>query len=134
MYMHALINGYWLMYYVTCKGTHCIDNVMVTAIEGIRGTVRAEETYEPDCNASLGTVFSFVFITNSGTVDFSRTTLLPLESNSSALSLYLSPGQYRVHVYDIEQDGILNNGPSYPAAVQELELPYNGISQGKTII
>ena len=59
--------------------------------------------------------------------------LLPLDKNSSALSLYLSPGQYRVHVYDIEQDGILNNGQSYPAAVQELELPHNGFSQGKTI-
>ena len=105
---------------------------MVTAIEGIHGTVRAAVTYTPDCNAALGTLFSFTFITDSGTVDFTRTTLLPLDKNSSALSLYLSPGQYQVHVYDIEQDGIFNYGPSYPAAVQELELPHNGFSLGKT--
>ena len=104
---------------------------MVTAIEG--GSVRAAVTYEPDCNAALGVLFSFAFVTDSETVDFSRTSLLRLDRNSSALSLYLSPGQYRVHVYDIGQDGVLNNGPSYPAAVQELELPYNGFSQGKTI-
>ena len=106
---------------------------MVTAVEGIHGTVRAAVTYTPDCNAALGVLFSFTFITDSGTVDFSRTTLLPLDKNSSALSLYLSPGQYRVLVYDIKQEEILNNGPSYPAAVQDLELPYNGISQGKTV-
>ena len=116
-----------------CTGTHCIDYIMVTDIEGIHGTVRAAVTYTPNCNAALGALFSFTFITDSGTVDFSRTTLLPLDRNSSALSLYLSPGQYQVHVYDIEQDGILNNGPSYPAAVQELELPHYGFSQGKTI-
>ena len=104
---------------------------MLTDIEG--GSVRAAVTYEPDCNDALGALFSFAFITDSGTIDFTRTTLLPLDRNSSALSLYLSPGQYRVHVYDIEQEGILNNGPNYPAAVQELELPHNGISQGKTI-
>ena len=106
---------------------------MVTDVEGIHGTVRAAVTYEPDCNAALGALFSFAFTTDTGTVDFSRTTLLPLDRNSSALSLYLSLGQYRVLVYDIEQDGVLNNGPSYPAAVQELELPHNGFSQGKTI-
>ena len=104
---------------------------MVTAIEG--GSVRAAVTYTPDCSVTLGALFSFVFITDYGTVDFSRTTLLPLDRNNSALSLYLSPGQYQIHVYDIEQDGILNNGPNYPAAVQELELPHNGISQGKTL-
>ena len=113
---------------------HGIDNVMVTAIEG--GTVRAAVTYIPDCNAALGTLFSFTFITDSGTVDFRRSILLPVDvssSVSSTLPIHLSPGQYRVHVYNIEQDGILNNGPSYPAAVQELELLYNGISQDKTL-
>ena len=107
---------------------------MLTAIEG--GSVRAAVTYTPDCNAALGALFSFVFITDSGTVDFARSILLPVDVNSSlssTLPIYLSPGQYQVHVYDIEQDGILNNGPSYPAAVQELELLYNGISQGKTL-
>ena len=110
-------------------GTHSIDNVMVTAIED--DTVRASVTYTPDCNAALGALFSFTFITDSGTVDFSRTTLLPLDRNSSAFPIHLSPGQYRVHVYDIEQNGVLNNDPNYPAAVQELELPHNGFSQGK---
>ena len=51
-------------------GTHGIVDVMVTAIEG--GTVRAAVTYTPDCNAALGALFSFTFITDSGTVDFRR--------------------------------------------------------------
>ena len=121
-------------YLLILLGMHGIDHVMVTAIGG--GTVRAAVTYTPDCNAALGTLFSLSFITDSGTVDFTRSILLPVDRNSSlssTLPIHLSPGQYQVHVYDIEQDGILNNGPSYPAAVQELELLYNGISQGKTL-
>ena len=114
-------------------GTHGIDNVMVTAIEG--GTVRAAVTYEPDCNAALGALFSFAFITDSGTVDFRRSILLPVDRNSSlssTLPIHLSPGQYRVHVYDIEQEGILNNGTNYPA--QEFNLTLDGINQGETLL
>ena len=113
-------------------GTHGIDNVMLTAIGG--GTVRAAVTYTPDCNAALGTLFSFTFITDSGNVDFRRSILLPVDRNSSlssALPIHLSPGQYRVHVYDIEQDGILNNGTNYPA--QEFNRTLNGITQGETL-
>ena len=113
-------------------GTHGIVDVMVTAIEG--GTVRAAVTYTPDCNAALGTLFSFTFITDTGTVDFTRSILLPVDRNSSlssTLPIHLSPGQYRVHVYDIEQEGILNNGTNYPA--QELNLTLDGINQGETL-
>ena len=105
---------------------------MLTAIEG--GTVRAAVTYEPDCNAALGTLFSFTFITDSGTVDFTRSILLPVDRNSSLSSILpirLSPGQYRVHVYDIE--ALNEDNVSYPAATQEMELSFNGISQGTKI-
>ena len=112
---------------------HGIDNVMLTAIEG--GTVRAAVTYTPDCNAALGTLFSFTFITDSGTVDFTRSILLPVDRNSSLssiLPIHLSPGQYQVHVYGIEQDGTLNEDHvSYPAAALEVQMPFYSIGQGK---
>ena len=114
-------------------GTHSIDNVLVAAIEG--GTVRAAVTYTPDCDAALGTLLSFTFITDSGTVVFTRSILLPVNRNSSlssTLPIHLSPGQYRVHVYDIEQDGTLNEDHvSYPAAALEVEMPFYSIGQGK---
>ena len=114
-------------------GTHSIDNVLVAAIEG--GTVRAAVTYTPDCNAALGTLFSFTFITDSGTVDFTRSILLPVDRNSSlssTLPIHLSPGQYQVHVYDIEQEGKLNEDHvSYPAAALEVEMPFYSIGQCK---
>ncbi len=35
------------------------------------------------------------------------------------------PGSYRVFVYDIEQDGTLENGVGYPAATTELTIEWD---------
>ena len=70
-----------------------------------------------------GALFSFVFITDSGDVDFGRSFLLALDRNTShnhTLPFDLYPGHYRVYVYDIEHDGTLHNGVGYPAVREEL--------------
>ena len=70
-----------------------------------------------------GALFSFVFITDSGDVDFSRSFLLALDRNTSrnyTLPFNLYPGHYRVYVYDIERDGTLHSGVGYPAVTEEL--------------
>ena len=64
-----------------------------------------------------------MFITDSGDVDFSRSFLLALDRNTShnhTLPFDLYPGQYRVYVYDIEQDGTLHNGVGCPAVTERL--------------
>ena len=78
--------------------------------------------YSKSSTAS-GALFSFVFITDSGDVDFSRSFFLALDRNTShnyTLPFDLYPGHYRVHVYDIERDGTLHNGVGYPAVTEEL--------------
>ena len=67
------------------------------------------------CDAILGALFNFIFFTDTGTVDFTKSQLVPLDRNSSVLPIQLEPGRYQVHVYDIEQDGTLVNGTNYPA-------------------
>ena len=50
--------------------------------------------------------------------NFTRSVILPLDRNSSGnytLPFQLYPGQYRVLVYDIEEDGTLCSGVGYPA-------------------
>jgi hypothetical protein len=74
-------------------------------------------TYSEYSTAS-GALFSFVFITNRGDVDFSRSFLLTLDKNTSLLPFDLYPGLYRIYVYNIEQDGTLSNGVGYPALVE----------------
>ena len=74
-------------------------------------------------STASGVLFSFVFITDSGDVDFSRSFLLALDRNTShnhTLPFDLYPGQYRVYVYDIEHNGTLHNGVVYPAVTEEL--------------
>ena len=78
--------------------------------------------YSKSSTAS-GAMFSFVFITDSGDVDFCRSILLALDRNTShnhTLPFDLYPGHYRVYVYDIERDGTLHNGVGYPAVAEEL--------------
>ena len=86
-------------------------------------------TYSEHSTAS-GALFSFVFITDSGDVDFSRSFLLALDRNTShnhTLPFDLYPGHYRVYVYDIEYDGTLQNGVGYPAVWDEL---FTNLSNG----
>ena len=111
-------------------GTHHIVNAIIDVDDGI---IEVKTVYSEHSTAS-GALFSFVFITDSGDVDFSRSFLLALDRNTShnhSLPFDLYPGHYRVYVYDIEHDGTLHNGVGYPAVTQELFLlRENG--QGKT--
>ena len=80
------------------------------------------ETFYHDNSTASGALFSIVFITDSGDVDFSKSHLLTLDKNSSyrhTLPFDLYPGHYIMCAYDIEQGGILTNGLGYPASVQD---------------
>jgi hypothetical protein len=73
--------------------------------------------YSGHSNAG-GALIVFIFITNSGEVNFNRSALLALDTNASLnyiLPFDLYTGQYRVYVYDIEQNGTLSSGVAYPA-------------------
>ena len=111
-----------------CLGTHDIIDVDIEQVNGIVVTA----VYSEYSTAS-GALFSFVLITDSGDVDFSRSFLLALDRNTShnhTLSFDLYPGHYRVYVNDIEYDGTLHNGVGYPAVTEELftNLSYGTIS------
>ena len=101
-------------------GTH--DVAMATALEMHQETIVLMTVYSEYSTAS-GALFSFVFVTDSGEVDFSRSFLLALDRNTShnhTLPFDLYPGHYRVYVYDIEHDGTLQNGMAYPAVTENL--------------
>ena len=71
-------------------------------------------------SAASGALFSFVFLTEDGGVDFNRSVLLALDRNTSlnhTLPFNLHPGHYRVYVYDI---GTFSIGIKYPAVIEEI--------------
>jgi hypothetical protein len=87
-------------------------------------------------STASGALYSFVYITESGGVDFTRSSLLAVDRNTSqnyALCFDLYPGHYIVHVYDIECDGALANGVGYPAVTGELinTITVGNFSHGK---
>ena len=76
-------------------------------------------------STATGALFSFVFISDSGYVDFSRSLLLPFDRNLShdhRLPFDLYPGLYMIHVYDIEHNGTLYNGVGYPAVSTDVQM------------
>ena len=80
--------------------------------------------YAEGSNAA-GALYEFIFITDSGAVDFTRSALVALNRSTSRNYVFpfsLSAGQYRVSVYDIEQDGILSSGVGYPAVTEVVNL------------
>ena len=104
--------------------------VNFTATEAENSTFTIQAVYSDHSTAS-GALFSFVYITDNGDVDFSRSFLLALDRNTSrshTLPFDLYPGHYRVYVYDIECARTLHNGVGYPAVTEELftNLTNNG--------
>ena len=100
-------------------GTHDVDT---SVIRNRCGEITLNTVYSKYSTAS-GALFSFVFITDSGDVDFSRSFFLALDRNAShnhTLPFDLYPGHYSLYVYDIEHDGTLHNGVGYPAVTEEL--------------
>ena len=104
--------------------------VNFTATEAESSTFTVDTVYSDRSTAS-GALFSFVYITDNGDVDFGRSFFLALDRNTSrshTLPFGLYPGHYRVHVYDIACAGTLHNGVGYPAVTEELftNLTNNG--------
>ena len=102
--------------------------VMIRNTQEMRLTLTA--TYSDHSTAS-GALFSFVFITDSGDVDFSRSFLLALDRNTShnhTLPFDLYPGHCRVYVYDIEHDAKLSDGVGYPAVTEELPANLSNVA------
>ena len=67
-------------------------------------------------------LFSFMFLTEDGGMDFNRSAPLVLDRNTSlnhTLPFNLHPGHYRVYVYDMEQDGTLSTGLLHPVEEKE---------------
>ena len=93
-------------------GTHDVVNVVVSRSNGIQiSTVYSEHA------DARGALLSIVH-EDSESIDL----IIPLNrsvSNNYTLPFTLYPGQYRVFVYDIEQDGTLHSGVGYPAVMQK---------------
>jgi hypothetical protein len=108
-------------------GTHDVVNATVLETE-THNRVSVSATYSEHSTAS-GALFSFVFITESGDVNFSRSFLLVLDRNASynhTLPFNLHSGFYKMHVYDIEYDRTLSNGVGYPAKQLSINISGNG--------
>jgi hypothetical protein len=102
--------------YFLCTATY--DIISATAIV-MPGNQVALSAHYHDYSAAKGALFCFVFITESGGVDFSRSAFfLLLDRNASyshTLPFDLHMGHYRLFVYDIELNGTLSTGVGYPA-------------------
>ena len=67
---------------------------------------------------AAGGLFSFLFITDNSVINFTKSTYLCLEKNTSqsyVLPFTQSPERYEISAYDIEEDGLLYSGEAYPA-------------------
>ena len=84
-------------------------------------------TYFEEFSAS-GALYVLVFITDDEDVDFTRLVFLALDRVNSLNFMLppVSPGAYIVFVYDIEHNGTLHNGVSYPAIRSNLIFTGNG--------
>ena len=101
-------------------GTHDVANVTVTGTDSVQVM-----TFYSEHSTASGALFSFVFITDSGNVDFNRSFLLALDTSIShnyTLPSDLCPGHYKVYVYDIEQNKALFRGVGYPAVTSEIDI------------
>lgn len=67
---------------------------------------------------AAGGLFSFLFIDENGAIDFTKSTYLCLDKNTSqsyVLPFTQSPELYVISAYDIEEGGLLYSGEAYPA-------------------
>jgi hypothetical protein len=105
-------------------GTHDVEVVSIKEMNGIIKIAVAYSNY----STAGGALFSLVYITE-GDVDFSRSSLLALDRNTSynhTLPFGLYPGHYKVYVYDIEHGGRLSNGVGYSAVFVNLVVANEG--------
>ena len=73
-----------------------------------------------DHSLAKGVLIIFIYLDREfRSIDFSRSLYMALDRDDSyyhTLPNDLTPGEYQVFAYDIELDGTLHNGLSYPAA------------------
>ena len=106
-------------------GTHDIRAVTV-------GNVVRTEYFEH--SIATGALIFFTFISENRSVNFSRSSYLSLDRNASlnyTLPDDLTPGLYHVFTYDIESNGRLHNGVSYPASRDKFTITRN--NQGEAV-
>ena len=75
-----------------------------------------------------GALFMFLFHGSIGVVDFTKSAILALDQTTSfnyTLPFNLYPGQYKVFIYDIEQNGVLHSGVEYPAIIAQVTIDEN---------
>ena len=102
-------------------GTHDIESATTRKAENEE--IKVAMSYFESSIAS-GALCVLVF-TDEEEVEFTRSVLLALDRETSrdyTLPFSLYPGGYRVFVYDIEHDGTLLSGVSYPAVRSELTI------------
>ena len=83
---------------------------------------------------AAGALYEFIFITDSGAVDFTRSALVALNRSTSGnytLPFSLLAGQYRVFVYDLIHNGTILHGVHYPADRNDFTFGRN--NTGKTL-
>jgi hypothetical protein len=119
-------------HYRLTLGTHDVMNATVFETD-TNGMINTSVTYFEHSTAS-GALFSFVYIAESGRVNFNRSFLLALDKNTSnhTLPFNLYPGHYQVFIYDIEHNRTLSNGVGYPADQLSIDISRSGIYEQGT--
>ena len=101
-------------------GTHDIRDIILDS------TIVKTEYFEH--SVAAGVLIVLTFINEDRSINFSRSSYLSLDRNASlnyTLPDDLAPGLYRVFAYDIESDGTLHNGVTYPASTKPLYVTGN---------
>ena len=69
-----------------------------------------------------GALFNFVFVANATNTNFTRSFEARNHSQNYILPFSLPEGEYRVFVYNIEENGLITSGVNYPAVTQQLMI------------
>ena len=94
------------------SGTHGIRDVVITPDFQV-STIYSDQAPESGCLVVL-----LSDDVNSEFVNFTRSVTFAIDNTTSlnyTLPVELFPGRYRVLFYDVEQDGMLFTGTTYPA-------------------
>ncbi len=104
------------------SGSHDVQNAS-PKITGQSTIVIIVKTIYLEGSSASGALYIFVSFDDTGAADLTRAVYLALDRNSSrshTLPFSLSGGRMLMLVYDIESDGTLDSGVSYPAVSREL--------------
>ena len=88
------------------------------------GGIEFSASYAEDSSAS-GVLFCFVFVTEDGGTDISRTAFLVVDRTTPpghTLPFDLHSGRYKTYSYDISSRGVLSTGVAFPAVTSALTV------------